>query len=383
MIDVVGLWKHYTDAGAPIPAVRGIAFTVPEGQFYALVGPSGCGKTTTLRSIAGLETPQRGTVRIGDKTVFSDAERINVPPYRRGIGMVFQNYAIWPHLTVYGNAAFPLTTGKRRVSRSELKKRVESCLELVGLAGFGGRPATSLSGGQQQRLALSRALVAEPEVLLLDEPLSNLDAKLREQMRIELRDLQRRLGITTLYVTHDQAEALSMSDRIAVMNDGEIEQEGTPEEIYTRPANEFVATFMGSTNLIRGTWQAGPPARLVFPGGELVCGLLDVHAGSSGCVSVRPENIEIVGDAAAGSVNAFPGVIASTMFVGQYADYRIRLGGQVTLRVFARPSRTLSPGHSLILRIAPEACTVIAPAPSATEESAAEPLREDPRVRSS
>jgi iron(III) transport system ATP-binding protein len=379
MIDVVGLWKHYTDAGAPIPAVRGVTFTVPKGQFYSLVGPSGCGKTTTLRSIAGLETPQRGTVRIGEKTVFSVADRTNMPPFRRGIGMVFQNYAIWPHLSVYENVVFPLTTRKRRVSQPELKERVESCLELVGLAGFSSRPATSLSGGQQQRLALSRALVAEPDVLLLDEPLSNLDAKLREQMRIELRDLQRRLGITTLYVTHDQAEALSMSDRIAVMHNGEIEQEGTPEEIYTVPANEFVATFMGTTNLIRGTWRAGPPARLVFPGGELVCRPLDVRDGSSGCVSVRPESIDVAGDAAAGSVNVFPGVIVSTMFVGQYTDCRIRLGGQVTLRVFTRPSKRLNPGQSLILRIVPEVCTVITPASSATEKPAAEPLREGPQ----
>ncbi len=368
VIDVVGLWKHYTDAGAPISALRGVTFTAPEGQFYSLLGPSGSGKTTTLRSIAGLETPQRGTVRIGKQTVFSDAQRINVPPYRRGIGMVFQNYAIWPHLTVFGNVAFPLTTGKQRVSQPELKRRVESCLELVGLAGFSRRPATSLSGGQQQRLALSRALVAEPEVLLLDEPLSNLDAKLREQMRIELRDLQRRLGITTLYVTHDQAEALAMSDRIAVMNYGEIEQEGTPEEIYTRPANEFVATFMGTTNLIRGTWRAGPPARLVFPEGELVCGSLDVHDGSSGCVSVRPENIEIVTDAASGNANVFPGVIDSTMFVGQYTDCRIRLRGQVALRVFVRTSKKLGPGQSLTLYIAPETCSVISPALSTTEE---------------
>jgi iron(III) transport system ATP-binding protein len=362
VIDIVGLWKHYHNAGGPIPAVRGITFTVSEGQFYSLVGPSGCGKTTTLRAIAGLETPQRGMVRIGEKIVFSDTAQINVPPYRRGIGMVFQNYAIWPHLTVHENVAFPLTTRRRRVSQPELKKRVESCLELVGLAGFGSRPAPSLSGGQQQRLALSRALVAEPKVLLLDEPLSNLDAKLREQMRIELRDLQRRLGITTLYVTHDQAEALSMSDRIAVMNDGEIEQEGTPEEIYTRPANEFVATFMGSTNLIQGIWRQGPPARLVFPGGDLVCGLLDVRDGSTGCVSVRPESIEIGGHAGAGNANVFPGVIASAMFVGQYTDCRIRLGGQVTLRVFARPSKKLVPGQSLILHIAPEACMVL-PAP--------------------
>ncbi len=359
MIDVVGLWKHYTDAGAPIPAVQGITFTVPEGQFYSLVGPSGCGKTTTLRSIAGLETPLRGTVRIGNKTVFSDAEGINVPPHRRGIGMVFQNYAIWPHLTVYENVAFPLTTRQRRVSQPELKRRVESCLELVGLAGFGSRPATLLSGGQQQRLALSRALVAEPEVLLLDEPLSNLDANLREQMRIELRDLQRRLGITTLYVTHDQAEALSMSDRIAVMNEGKIEQDGTPEQIYTRPVNEFVATFTGSTNLIRGTWRSGPPAHLVFPGGKLICGPLDVRDGSTGCVAVRPENIEIAADAAAGSVNVFPGVVASTMFVGQHTDCRIRLNGEVTLRVFIRTTKKLRLGQPLILSIAPEACMVL------------------------
>jgi iron(III) transport system ATP-binding protein len=225
--------------------------------------------------------------------------------------------------------------------------------------------------------------VAEPEVLLLDEPLSNLDAKLREQMRIELRDLQRRLGITTLYVTHDQAEALAMSDRIAVLSNGEIEQEGTPEEIYTRPANEFVATFMGTTNLIRGIWRTGPPARLVFAEGELVCGFLDVQEGSSGCVSVRPEDIAIVSDEAAGGANVFPGVIDSTMFVGQYTDCRIRIRGQVALRVFARTSKKLSPGQSLTLSIAPETCSLISPLPNVPGEPMPEPLSERLRGGSS
>jgi len=233
MIRVENLHLRYCSEQGEVHAVRGLNLTVKKGEFYTLLGPSGCGKTTTLRCVAGLETPEKGEIIIGDEPVFSSEGGLNVPTYRRQIGMVFQSYAIWPHLSVFENVAFPLR--EKKVARSEIQERVLKALSLVQLSGLEKRPAPFLSGGQQQRLALARALVREPEVLLLDEPLSNLDAKLREETRLEIRGLVKRLGITTLYVTHDQVEALTMSDVVAVMNQGNIVQEGPPTEIYKSP----------------------------------------------------------------------------------------------------------------------------------------------------
>ena len=235
-------------------AVDHIDLEIEDGIFFTMLGPSGCGKTTTLRCIAGLEKPTSGRIAIGNRMVYE--ERVLVPVHDRQLGMVFQSYAVWPHMTVAENVAFPLTVGKNQPSKAEVRRRVEEKLELVGLGGLGRRMATQLSGGQQQRLSLARALVSEPKVLLLDEPLSNLDAKLRDRMRAELRSIQQEIGITTVFVTHDQVEALSMSDRVAVMSNGRIEQMGTPKEIYHEPRTAFVAAFIGGANLIRGTVTA-------------------------------------------------------------------------------------------------------------------------------
>src|SRR5215475_12848164 len=237
-----------------VPAVRGVSFTVTPGEQLTLLGPSGCGKTTTLRAIAGLEKPVAGEIRIDGTAIYSVARNINVPAEKRGLSMVFQSYAIWPHMSVFDNVAYGLRV--RREEAAAIKNKVMQALALVQMQALVDRRASQLSGGQQQRVALARAFVFQPSVLLFDEPLSNLDAKLRADMRIELRELQHRLGITSVYVTHDLEEALAMSDRIVVMRDGLIAQVGAPAEIYDRPRNAFVADFVGSANLIRGKPRA-------------------------------------------------------------------------------------------------------------------------------
>ena len=258
MLQVESLKKAFPAlqaAGDTQFAVNGVSLKAEAGQFVTLLGPSGCGKTTTLRSIAGLELPESGRITVGGRAVFDSKSKINIAPNRRGLGMMFQSYGIWPHMTVYENAAFPLKIMPRgqRPAPEELRKRVNAVLAIAQMEQYSDRPATALSGGQQQRLALARALVLEPPLLLLDEPLSNLDARLRDTMRVELSRLQKDLGITTLYVTHDQVEALAMSDVIVVMNKGLIEQVGPPREIYERPASAFVASFIGRQQLPFGS----------------------------------------------------------------------------------------------------------------------------------
>src|SRR5688572_4752634 len=258
MLSVSGLFTEYaTPKGEPVKAAEDVTFTVPEGRLFTLLGPSGCGKTTTLRSIAGLERPRTGEISVAGKVVYSSSKRVFVAPNRRGFGMVFQSYAIWPHMNVFQNVAFPLEVGDRRYSRGQVRESVMRVLSAVQLDHLADREATKLSGGQQQRLALARALVMEPALLLLDEPLSNLDAKLREKMRFELKRLQRELRITTVYVTHDQSEALALSHQIAVMHEGRIQQIGTPREVYESPANPFVADFVGNSNFIEGYVVSG------------------------------------------------------------------------------------------------------------------------------
>ena len=334
MIEVIDLVKTYT--GSTTPAVAGVSFTVPQGGFYTLLGPSGCGKTTTLRCIAGLERPDSGTIRLGQTVVVSD--RVFIPTFRRDIGMVFQNYAVWPHMTVFENVAFPLRVGKEKRTGAAIDRKVLEALELVGLNGLEKRMATQLSGGQQQRLSVARALVREPDVLLLDEPLSNLDAKLRERMRSELLLIQRRVGITTLFVTHDQVEALSMSDRIAVMDQGRIVQEGTPREIYHAPANEFVAGFIGSTNLFPGrvvARDAGGQLVIETGAGQLRAEGDGIDAGAapgaSVMVAIRPENIVLHrADAGpAGGANMLAGGVEIGLFTGTSVEYHVRVAGQL------------------------------------------------------
>lgn len=366
MIGVSNLVKTYAGIDGTV-AVDGVSFVVARGEFYTLLGPSGCGKTTTLRCIAGLEKANAGVIELGNSVVLSD--RVFVPPHRRDIGMVFQSYAIWPHMTVYDNVAFPLRHGDTRVPRAKARDRVEKALDLVGLAGMEGRNATQLSGGQQQRVSLARAIVREPTVLLLDEPLSNLDARLRERMRTEISLLQRRLQITTLFVTHDQVEALSMSDRIAVMDHGKIVQEGLPAEIYQRPANPFVAGFIGSTNLIESTLLRNAAegehatARCSF-------GILGLHAlevaditeGDRLTVAIRPEDVEIheVRSHSDGDTesNAFEGEVLLALFTGASRDYLVELEGAV-IQVRTTSRTVVERGRRVYVRFPPHACTAL------------------------
>ena len=334
MIEVKSLVKIFADGdNAGVRAVNDISFTVEDGRFYTLLGPSGCGKTTTLRCIAGLEKANEGEILVAGKKVFSAGDGTFVPAYRRPIGMVFQSYAIWPHMTVFENVAFPLRVGKQRISSGDIKKKVNNALGQVELGGFEDRMATQLSGGQQQRLALARALVREPQVLLLDEPLSNLDAKLRERMRFELRELQRRLRITTLYVTHDQIEALSMSNVIAVMNSGVIVQEGGPRDVYMLPKSKFVANFIGSTNQLTGQVtkiDGSGTGSVKTDDGEVTCHVLEgLTVGNNVVVVIRPESINLHLQKPASEANVLEGKIGAAMFLGEYVDCTIELGANV------------------------------------------------------
>ena len=335
MLVVEGLRKTFTMDRGGVRAVQGVSLTVEEGRFYTILGPSGCGKTTTLRCVAGLERPEGGSIRIGDRVVSGNGHF--VPTSERGIGMVFQSYAIWPHLSVFQNAAFPLEAMKPRPSKQQIKLAVEEALALVGLEGLESRPAPQLSGGQQQRLALARALVRRPSLLLLDEPLSNLDAKLRERMRIELRSLQRKLSITTLYVTHDQGEALFLSHRIAVMQDGQIVQEGGPREIYREPASGFAADFVGSATFLAGEVIEGGISAL---GGTVQCAVpSDLKLGEKGLLVLRPENV-YVRSVAEGRPNEFQGTLEIAAFLGDHLDCIVSIG-ETLVRARAHPSVAL------------------------------------------
>jgi iron(III) transport system ATP-binding protein len=357
-LEVEGLAKEFAVERGRVPAIRGVSFTVQDGMFYTLLGPSGCGKTTTLRCVAGLERADRGRIAIAGTIVSADRPPTFVPPDRRDIGMVFQSYAIWPHLTVFENAAFPLRVRRPHTPEKELERMVYETLATVQLERLATRNATQLSGGQQQRLALARALVRRPKLLLLDEPLSNLDAKLREQMRGEVRELQRRLGIATLYVTHDQVEALSMSDRIAVMSAGRIVQEGEPREIYERPADPFVADFVGSGNFIQGEVvdRDGPvQVRVRTALGDLV--VTDFGAGRPGepvTVFVRPENVRVHADGGDG----IPATVESVTFLGEFLDCRLRAGEQL-LHVRQHPLLPLTVGRPVRLELPPDVCVAI------------------------
>jgi iron(III) transport system ATP-binding protein len=335
--------------------VQQVDFDLKGGTFFTLLGPSGCGKTTTLRCIAGLETPNTGTIRLGTTEFFDAATGAHVPLNRRNIGMVFQSYAIWPHLTVFENVAFPLRVGRERFSAAQIKEMVERALATVDLTGFEGRSATQLSGGQQQRVALARAIVKKPSLLLLDEPLSNLDALLREEMRVELKDLQRRLGVTTIYVTHDQAEALELSDVIAVMNKGLVVQIGTPRDIYFRPANGFVATFMGSTNVLAATVDADAPegafASVTLASGRKIACRFTRRAkgGEKIVVSVRPEDIALSQvPSGRSNINQVQGTVKTAGFLGHLMRYDIDIGGQ-SLQASVSSHNVFEKGASIVV----------------------------------
>ena len=330
-------------------AVAGVSLDIPEGTIFTLLGPSGCGKTTTLRLIAGFEIPDEGRI------YFDDEDVTFKKPYERNTAMVFQNYALWPHMTVYENIAFGLRL--RKLPKEEVDKRVRWALQLVGLEGLENRYPAQLSGGQQQRVALARALVVEPRVLLLDEPLSNLDAKLRLKMREEIRRLQRKLGITTVYVTHDQEEAMALSDRIAVMNAGRVLQVGTPREVYRNPANLFVATFIGRSTAVTGTIAsvAGGFVTLDAGSGVVLQGRLArgkrLARGDKAIAIMRPEDFDLEPEAGA---NELSGVVEMSMYIGSHTQVRLRLPNGQVIKPYVDPDLQLAEGQRLTVYIPPE-----------------------------
>jgi iron(III) transport system ATP-binding protein len=337
-IRVKGLNKSF---GA-VKVVSDVSFDLKAGQFLTLLGPSGCGKTTTLRLLAGLEAPDSGTIEVGGVVLASGERKYSMPPERRGMGMVFQNYAIWPHKTVFQNVAFSLQA--RHVPRREIRGRVLSALDSVGLAHFHDRPAPLLSGGQQQRVALARALVSNPDVLLLDEPLSNLDAALREEMRFELKSLQSKLGLTTIFVTHDQSEAMALSDQVVVMKLGVIEQQDTPRGVYERPGTRFVMGVLGPVNQLTGVvgrGSAGTTVAVVHDSdGPVEIDIpesADWPDGTEVVIAFRVEAIQLDGSATVGQL---AGELVSTIYLGSHAEHLVRVG-DATLRVSSSTEKPL------------------------------------------
>jgi iron(III) transport system ATP-binding protein len=360
MLAVRGLTKTYATADGRFQALKGIDFEIPAGGFYTLLGESGCGKTTTLRCVAGLEEPDGGAIAIGGEVVTDTAHGIHTPAFDRDIGLVFQSYAIWPHMDVFANVAYPLRVRRPKLAASEIKARALDALRLVGMEDFAGRPATRLSGGQQQRVAFARALVRRPKLLLLDEPLSNLDAKLREQMRFELQELIARTGVTTLYVTHDQSEALALSDTVAVMSGGRIVQSGAPREVYGQPDNRTVANFLGSANFLRGRIVAAGDglATVVLADGAVSIDVPSrgLAAGATVDVIFRPEDVTTRLDPANGSIEC---AVERIVFQGGMSEYQLRLGSTL-LRTVVHPSVSARPGDRAWIAIRAERCILFA-----------------------
>jgi iron(III) transport system ATP-binding protein len=366
-IAINGLAKHFSSRDVDVAAVSDLDLDIKDNQFVTLLGPSGCGKTTTLRLIAGYIVPDAGTIHVDGRLVSSPGHV--VPPDARHMGMVFQNYAVWPHKTVFENVVFGLKI--RKVAAAEARRKVEEALALVNLTGLEHRYPNELSGGQQQRVALARSLVVEPSILLLDEPLSNLDAKLRERMRVELKVLQRRTGITFVYVTHDQSEALALSDMVAVIHGGKLQQYGTPLEVYARPANRIVADFMGLVNLVpgkvvearngTGTVEAASALRLqlAMPDG--------ITVGEAVEIAIRPENIRLE------PVNGRPGAVTATIsdrtFLGNVSEYYATLPSGQVLRVQTHPLQNFAVGDAVAVDVDAAQCSVFrgTPAPRASQ----------------
>ncbi len=352
-IEVRDLVVHYGDT----VAVDGVSFAIAPGELVTLLGPSGCGKTTTLRSIAGLETPSAGSIRLAGQTVYSGKERRNVPSEKRGVSMVFQSYAIWPHMSVFENVAYGLQV--RKVPKAEVAANVERVLDMVQMRRYADRSASALSGGQQQRVAVARTIAFSPTVQLFDEPLSNLDAKLRAEMRVELRELQRRLDITSLYVTHDQEEALAISDRVIVMSGGKIEQVGTPEAIYNQPASRLVADFVGAANMIEGRVVGdGPGGTTLFE----ATGGVTLAVGAAGSprvgslVALRSAYVHL--GHVAGTGNAVPGTIHRRMFHGDFIQYVVDWpAGQLIVR--RPPTELFEEGSEVTVSFAPVHCVLL------------------------
>jgi ABC-type Fe3+/spermidine/putrescine transport system ATPase subunit len=370
-VKVDNLRKRFGD----LAAVDGVSFEVGDGHTLALLGPSGCGKTTILRSIAGLETPEHGSIAIGDRNVFDSASRTNLLPEERELGIVFQSYAVWPHMSVADNVGFPLRV--RGMAKAERAARVGRILEIVGLSAARDKPAPELSGGQQQRVALARALVHEPRLVLFDEPLSNLDAQLRDQMRLELKVLQDRLGFTAIYVTHDQAEAFALAESVLVMNRGRIETVGPPREVFRRPRTPFVARFLG-LNVWRGELlgptSAGPEglryAQVALADGFSLWGVLDddqaVTAGAPAVACLRKEHIGVrhaggqplrAPSPACPEEQTFAGVVRAASFLGLDEEYMIVIAG-VELRA-VRPASRVASGDAVDVTIKPQDCMIV------------------------
>jgi iron(III) transport system ATP-binding protein len=368
-ITVRGLKKTF----GSYTALNSISLSVEEGHTLALLGPSGCGKTTMLRCLAGLETADEGYVEIAGTVVFDSARKINFMPEARKLGIVFQSYAVWPHMTVAENVGFPLKV--RRTPKAEQEERVRRMLEVVGLGDWYDRSATQLSGGQQQRVALARALIHEPRLVLFDEALSNLDAQLRAQMRMELSMLQDRLGFTAIYVTHDQSEAFGLADRIIVMNRGHIDTEGAPRDVFDRPQTPFVAQFLG-LNVQEGEVvevAQTPPfavrvaapswAKVALPGGAAIWGKRGQDrlpkVGGKALICIRKEHVRVTADESAGGLQAFPAVVKAASFQGLFEEYIVDLAG-VELRAI-QPSAGVRSGDSVAVGLAPEQCIVLVP----------------------
>ena len=358
-----GLRKTYP--GSTQPAVQDLSLGVHDGEIVTLLGPSGCGKTTTLRMAAGLEVPDQGDIFFGDQPVVLTSRQLCLPPDKRNVGMVFQSYAIWPHMTVAENVAFPLKA--RKFPRKEIGDRVRRALELVGMAAYEDRPGPLLSGGQQQRVAFARALVTEPRVLLLDEPFSNLDAKLREQMRVQVKLLQKRLNIALLFVTHDQIEALSLSNRIALMNFGIVQQQGNPRLLYEQPVNEFVRDFVGKTLLFKGTVQCSNPSGqlAIALNGAPDCAIFGrsynpggVKSGESVYIAVRPEDVEILPALRpkwpSGMIG---GTVQAALFVGDRIEYQVEVDGQAVILIYGERHNPVDEGGKVWLKLRPEGHT--------------------------
>jgi iron(III) transport system ATP-binding protein len=369
VLEINNLVKSYAGgkkepSGTRVMAVKGISLKVEQSKMFTMLGPSGCGKTTTLRCVAGLEAPDSGEINVDGRCMYSSTEGIRLRANERGLGMVFQSYAIWPHLNVFHNVSFPLEVEPRktRPSKKVIRERVERALDVVQLDHLADRQATDLSGGQQQRLALARALVMEPPMLLLDEPLSNLDARLRDAMRFELKRLQRDLGLTAVYVTHDQTEALAMSDMVAVMRDGVIEQVGRPREIYDRPASKFVADFIGISNFIDGV-VVGQESSLyevrTEHGSLFAPSMIEPAQGSKVVVSIRPEHITLEkGHMEATGANVWHGVVKTRAFLGEAVDHMVMVGN-AEVRSRCNPKMSFGEGTEVTLTLDQSMCSII------------------------
>jgi len=346
--------QHLTKRFGAVTAVDDLSLTIGHGRLVSLLGPSGCGKTTTLRLLAGFMSPDAGTIKVGERTLSSPASA--VPPERRAMSMIFQSYALWPHMNVAENVGYGLRV--KKLARDEIDRRVSGILAVTRLSALAQRYPGEISGGQQQRVALARALVVEPEILLMDEPLSNLDANLREEMRFEIRRLHDEFRTTTVYVTHDQVEAMTTADTIVVMSEGRIEQAGTPEEIYERPRSEFVARFIGGTNILRG--RGAGDAVVECPGVTLRCGQGDAGPGAERIVSIRPHRIALAADAAGdASLNEARGTVARQIYLGMQRDYLVALAGGQQLRVVTSTQIDLPVGSAVRLRLPEEHCRAL------------------------